>query len=173
MIIKTTEMDLLCRYFKQSMFDKAKTDFVVWVVEEIVPKHKALTGSVYFTRNGEHYPAYILDDAPVIQLHPSLCEAFDERYDQLRQMEELEGNYYEYLLRDLVANSGSLSDFYVLLPEAMHETIRSMVTSANDVPTSVSSEQIVEFREKHAEAISMFKRRKTMESIGVNKGSII
>lgn len=173
MIIKTSEMDLLCRYFKQSMFDKAKRDFKVWVFEEIVPKHSALTGSKYFTRNGEHHPAYVLDDAPVIQLHPSLCEAFDERFDQLRQMEELEGNYYEYLLRDLVANSGSLSDFYVLLPEAMHKTIRSIVTSANDVPTSVSSEQVVEFREKHAEAISMFKRRKTMESIGVNKGSII
>lgn len=172
MIIKTTEMDLLCRYFKQSMFDKAKTEFVVWVVKELVPKHTALTGSKYFTRNGDNYST-VLGDTPVIQLHPSLCEAFDERYDQLRQMEELEGNYYEYLLRDLVANSGSLSDFYVLLPEAMHETIRSMVTSANDVPTSVSSKQIVEFREKHAKAISMFKRRKTMESIGVNKGSII
>lgn len=172
MIIKTTEMDLLCRYFKQSMFDKAKTDFVVWVVEEIVPKHIVLTGSKYFTRNDDNYPT-VLGDVPVIQLHPSLCEAFDERFDQLRQMEELEGNYYEYLLRDLVANSGSLSDFYVLLPEAMHETIRSMVTSANDVPTSVSSEQVVEFREKHAEAIAMFKRRKTMESIGINKGSII
>lgn len=173
MIIKTTEMDLLCRYFKQAMFDRAKKDFKVWVLEEIVPKHKALTGSVYFTRNGEHYPAYILDDAPVIQLHPSLCEAFDERYDQLRQMEELEGNYYEYLLRDLVANSGSLSDFYVLLPEAMHETIRSMGLKTHDEPISVSSEQIVEFRKEHAKAISMFKRRKTMESIGVNKGSII
>lgn len=173
MIIKTTEMDLLCRYFKQSMFDKAKTDFVVWVVEEIVPKHIVLTGSKYFTRNGEHHPYYIVDDAPVIQLHPSLCEAFDERYDQLRQMEELEGNYYEYLLRDLVANSGSLSDFYVLLPEAMHETIRSLGLKTPDEPTSVSSEQVVEFREKHAEAISMFKRRKTMESIGINKGSII
>lgn len=172
MIIKTSEMDLLCRYFKQDMFDKAKTEFVVWVFEEIVPKHTALTGSKYFTRNEGNYPN-VLEDAPVIQLHPSLCEAFDERYDQLRQMEELEGNYYEYLLRDLVANSGSLSDFYVLLPEAMHETIRSMVTSANDVPTSVSSEQVVEFREKHAEAIAMFKRRKTMESIGINKGSII
>ena len=143
------------------------------MLEEIVPKHKALTGSVYFTRNGEHYPAYILDDAPVIQLHPSLCEAFDERFDQLRQMEELEGNYYEYLLRDLVADSGSLSDFFVLLPEAMHETIRSLGLKTHDEPTSVSSEQIVEFREKHAKAISMFKRRKTMESIGINKGSII
>lgn len=172
MIIKTTEMDLLCRYFKQAMFDKAKTEFVVWVIEEMVPKHITLTGYKYFTRNGSDYPT-VLSEAPVIQLHPSLCEAFDERYDQLRQMEELEGNYYEYLLRDLVANSGSLSDFYVLLPEAMHKTIRSMVTSANDVPTSVSSKQVVEFREKHAEAISMFKRRKTMESIGVNKGSII
>lgn len=172
MIIKTTEMDLLCRYFKQAMFDKAKTEFVVWVIEEIVPKHRTLTGYKYFTRNGSDYPI-VPGEAPIIQLHPSLCEAFDERYDQLRQMEELEGNYYEYLLRDLVANSGSLSDFYVLLPEAMHETIRSMVTSANDVPTSVSSEQVVEFREKHAEAIAMFKRRKTMESIGINKGSII
>lgn len=173
MIIKTTEMDLLCQYFKQSMFDRAKTDFMLWVTNEVVPKHSALTGSIYFTRNNSYYPSYIMDDAPVIQLHPSLCEAFDERFDQLRQMEELEGNYYEYLLRDLVANSGSLSDFYVLLPEAMHETIRSMVTSANEVPTSVSSEQVVEFREKHAEAIAMFKRRKTMESIGINKGSII
>ena len=172
MIIKTTEMDLLCQYFKQAMFDKAKTEFEIWVVEEIVPKHTALTGSKYFTRNGGNYQT-VLGDAPVIQLHPSLCEAFDERYDQLRQMEELEGNYYEYLLRDLVANSGSLSDFYVLLPEAMHETIRSIGLKAADVPTSVSSEQIVEFREKHAEAIAMFKRRKTMESIGVNKGSII
>lgn len=172
MIIKTTEMDLLCRYFKQAMFDKAKSDFMVWVVEEIVPKHTALTGSSYFTRSGEHYPT-VLGESPVVPLHPSLCEAFDERFDQLRQMEELEGNYYEYLLRDLVANSGSLSDFYVLLPEAMHETIRSMVTNATDVPISVSSEQVVEFREKHAEAIAMFKRRKTMESIGVNKGSII
>lgn len=172
MIIKTSEMELLCRYFKQSMFDKAKTDFMVWVVEDIVPKHKALTGFTYFTRNNNHYPT-VLSEAPVIQLHPSLCEAFDERFDQLRQMEELEGNYYEYLLRDLVANSGSLSDFYVLLPEAMHETVRSMVTSASDVPISVSSEQVVEFREKHAEAIAMFKRRKTMESIGINKGSII
>lgn len=172
MIIKTTEMELLCRYFKQSMFDKAKSDFMIWVIEEIVPKHTALTGSSYFTRNNDHYPM-VLNEAPVVQLHPSLCEAFDERFDQLRQMEELEGNYYEYLLRDLVANSGSLSDFYVLLPEAMHETIRSMVKTANDVSTSVSSEQVVEFREKHAEAIAMFKRRKTMESIGINKGSII
>lgn len=172
MIIKTTEMDLLCRYFKQSMFDKAKTDFMVWVVEEIVPKHIVLTGSKYFTRNGDNFPT-VLGDVPAIQLHPSLCEAFDERYDQLRQMEELEGNYYEYLLRDLVANSGSLSDFYVLLPEAMHETLRSIGVKAPDVPTSVSSEQVVEFREKHAEAIAMFKRRKTMESIGINKGSII
>ena len=172
MIIKTTEMDLLCRYFKQTMFDKAKTDFMVWVVEEIVPKHIVLTGSKYFTRNGDNYPN-VLGDVPVIQLHPSLCEAFDERYDQLRQMEELEGNYYEYLLRDLVANSGSLSDFYVLLPEAMHETIRSLGLKTHDEPTSVSSEQIVEFRKEHAKAISMFKRRKTMESIGVNKGSII
>ena len=88
-------------------------------------------------------------------------------------MEELEGNYYEYLLRDLVANSGSLSDFFVLLPEAMHETIRSIGLKAHDEPISVSSEQIVEFRKEHAKAISMFKRRKTMESIGVNKGSII
>lgn len=172
MIIKTTEMDLICRWFKQAMFDKAKTDFVVWVVEEIVPKHIALTGSKYFTRNGDNYPT-VLGDVPVIQLHPSLCEAFDERYDQLRQMAEIEGNYYEYLLRDLVADSGSLSDFYVLLPEAMHETLRSIGLKAADVPTSVSSEQVVEFREKHAKAISMFKRRKTMESIGINKGSII
>lgn len=172
MIIKTIEMDLLCRYFKQSMFDKAKTDFVVWVVEEIVPKHIILTGSKYFTRNGDNYPT-VLGDVPVIQLHPSLCEAFDERFDQLRQMEELEGNYYEYLLRDLVADSGSLSDFYVLLPEAMHETLRSIGLKAADEPTSVSSEQIVEFRKEHAKAISMFKRRKTMESIGINKGSII
>lgn len=173
MIIKTSEMDLICRYFKEAMFDKAKTDFKLWVFKEILPKQKTLTGYKYFTRNGENHPEYIMDDEPVVQLHPSLCEAFDERFDQLRQMEELEGNYYEYLLRDLVANSGSLSDFFVLLPEAMHETIRSMVTSANDVPTSVSSEQVVEFREKHAEAISMFKRRKMMESIGINKGSII
>ena len=172
MIIKTTEMDLLCRYFKQSMFDKAKTEFEIWVVEEIVPKHTALTGYKYFTRSGGNYPTP-LGDVTVIQLHPSLCEAFDERYDQLRQMEELEGNYYEYLLRDLVANSGSLSDFFVLLPEAMHKTIRSILTITYDVPTSVSSEQVVEFREKHAKAIAMFKRRKTMESIGVNKGSII
>lgn len=172
MIIKTTEMDLFCCYFKQVMFDKAKTDFMVWVVEEIVPKHIILTGSKYFTRNGNNYPT-VLGEVPVIQLHPSLCEAFDERFDQLRQMEELEGNYYEYLLRDLVANSGSLSDFYVLLPEAMHETLRSIRLKGNDLPTSVSSEQVVEFREKHAEAISMFKRRKTMESIGINKGSII
>ena len=172
MIIKTTEMDFLCKRFKQSMFDKAKTDFVVWVVEEIVPKHIVLTGSKYFTRNGDNYPT-VLGDVPVIQLHPSLCEAFDERYDQLRQMEELEGNYYEYLMRDLVANSGSLSDFFVLLPEAMHETLRSIGLKAHDEPTSVSSEQIVEFRKEHAKAISMFKRRKTIESIGVNKGSII
>lgn len=172
MIIKTSEMELLCRYFKQSMFDKAKTDFMVWVVEEVVPKHGALTGYSYFIRNNECYPS-ILGEAPTIQLHPSLCEAFDERFDQLRQMEELEGNYYEYLLRDLVADSGSLSDFYVLLPEAMHETLRSIGLKAADVPTSVSSEQVVEFREKHAKAISMFKRRKTMESIGINKGSII
>ena len=172
MIIKTTEMDLLCRYFKQSMFDKVKTEFEIWVVEEIVPKHTALTGYKYFTRSGENYPTP-LGDVTVIQLHPSLCESFDERYDQLRQMEELEGNYYEYLLRDLVANSGSLSDFYVLLPEAMHETLRSLGLKDSYVPTSVSSAQVVEFREKHAEAIAMFKRRKTMESIGINKGSII
>lgn len=172
MIIKTTEMNLLCRYFKQTMFAKAKTEFLVWTVEELLPKHTALTGFKYFTRNGGNYPT-VLGDAPVIQLHPSLCEAFDERYDQLRQMEELEGNYYEYLLRDLVADSGSLSDFYVLLPEAMHETLKSIGVKAADVPISVSSEQVIEFREKHAEAISMFKRRKTMESIGINKGSII
>ena len=172
MIIKTREMELLCQYFKQSMFDKAKIAFRDWVDEELVPKHEALTGSSYFTRNKQQYPD-VLTDAPAIQLHPSLCEAFDERFDQLRQMEELEGNYYEYLLRDLVANSGSLSDFFVLLPEAMHKTIRSILTITYDVPTSVSSEQVVEFREKHTEAISMFKRRKTMESIGVNKGSII
>lgn len=173
MIIKTTEMDLLCRYFKQTMFDKAKTDFKLWVFTEILPKQMTLTGFKYFTRNGENHPEYVMDDEPVIQLHPSLCEAFDERYDQLRQMEELEGNYYEYLLRDLVADSGSLSDFYVLLPEAMHETLRSIGLKTPDVPTSVSSEQIVEFREKHAKAISMFKRRKTMESIGIIKGSTI
>lgn len=173
MIIKTTEMDLFCRCFKQAMFNKAVTDFKTWVFEELLPKHTALTGSKYFTRNGEHHPTYILDDDPAIQLHPSLCEAFDERYDQLRQMEELEGNYYEYLLRDLVANSGSLSDFYVLLPEAMHETIRSLGLKTHDEPISVSSEQIVEFRKEHAKAIAMFKRRKTMESIGINKGSII
>lgn len=172
MIIKTTEMNLLCRYFKQTMFAKAKTEFLVWIVEELLPKHTALTGFKYFTRNGGNYPT-VLGDAPVIQLHPSLCEAFDERFDHLRQMEELEGNYYEYLLRDLVADSGSLSDFYVLLPEAMHETLRSIGVKAPDVPISVSSEQVVEFREKHAEAIAMFKRRKTMESIGINKGSII
>lgn len=172
MIIKTTEMDLLCRCFKQAVFDKAKTEFEIWVVEEIVPKHTALTGYKYFTRSGGNYPTP-LSDVIVIQLHPSLCEAFDERYDQLRQMEELEGNYYEYLLRDLVANSGSLSDFYVLLPEAIHETIRSLGLKSHDEPISVSSEQIVEFRKEHAKAISMFKRRKTMESIGINKGSII
>nr|DAK05635.1 MAG TPA: hypothetical protein [Caudoviricetes sp.] len=172
MIIKTTEMDLFCKHFKQVMFAKAKTEFVTWALEEVAPKHSALTNTKYFTRIGGNYPP-VLGDAPVIQLHPSLCEAFDERYDQLRQMEELEGNYYEYLLRDLVANSGSLSDFYVLLPEAMHETLRSIGLKATDVPISVSSEQVVEFREKHAEAIAMFKRRKTMESIGVNKGSII
>lgn len=172
MIIKTTEMNLLCQYFKQVMFDKAKTEFEIWVVEEIVPKHTALTGYKYFTRSGRIYPTPV-GDVMLLQLHPSLCEAFDERFDQLRQMEELEGNYYEYLLRDLVADSGSLSDFYVLLPEAMHETLRSIGVKAPDVPISVSSEQIVEFREKHAKAISMFKRRKTMESIGVNKGSII
>lgn len=173
MIIKTSEMELLCHYFKKSMFDKANSDFIVWVLEEILPKHSAMTGANYFSRSGSTYPILIGDLISPAPLHPSLCEAFDERFDQLRQMEELEGNYYEYLLRDLVANSGSLSDFYVLLPEAMYETIRSMVKTANDVPTSVSSEQVVEFREKHAEAIAMFKRRKTMESIGVNKGSII
>lgn len=172
MIIKTTEMDLFCKHFKQVMFAKAKTEFVTWALEEVVPKHSALTNTKYFTRIGGNYPP-VLGDAPVIPLHPSLCEAFDERYDQLRQMEELEGNYYEYLLRDLVANSGSLSDFFVLLPEAMHETIRSIGLKAHDEPISVSSEQIVEFRKEHAKAISMFKRRKTMESIGVNKGSII
>ena len=172
MIIKTTEMDLFCKHFKQVMFAKANTEFVTWALEEVAPKHSALTNTKYFTRIGGNYPP-VLGDAPVIQLHPSLCEAFDERYDQLRQMEELEGNYYEYLLRDLVANSGSLSDFYVLLPEAMHETLRSIGLKAHDEPTSVSSEQIVEFRKEHAKAISMFKRRKTMESIGVNKGSII
>ena len=172
MIIKTTEMDLFCKHFKQVMFAKAKTEFVTWALEEVAPKHSALTNTKYFTRIGGNYPP-VLGDAPVIQLHPSLCEAFDERYDQLRQMEELEGNYYEYLLRDLVANSGSLSDFFVLLPEAMHETLRSIGLKAHDEPTSVSSEQIVEFRKEHAKAISMFKRRKTMESIGVNKGSII
>lgn len=172
MIIKTTEMDLFCKHFKQVMFAKAKTEFVTWALEEVAPKHSALTNTKYFTRIGGNYPP-VLGDAPVIQLHPSLCEAFDERYDQLRQMEELEGNYYEYLLRDLVANSGSLSDFYVLLPEAMHETLRSIGLTVSDEPTSVSSEQIVEFRKEHAKAISMFKRRKTMESIGINKGSII
>lgn len=173
MIITTTEMDLFCRCFKQAMFFKAVTDFKTWVFEELLPKHTALTGYKYFTRNGEHHPTYILDDGPVIQLHSSLCEAFDERYDQLRQMEELEGNYYEYLLRDLVANSGSLSDFFVLLPEAMHKTLRLIGINANDIPTTVSSEQVVEFRKEHAKAIEMFKRRKTMESIGINKGSII
>lgn len=173
MIIKTSEMDLICRYFKEAMFDKAKTDFKLWVFKEILPKQKTLTGYKYFTRNGENHPEYIMDDAPVVQLHPSLCEAFDERYDQLRQMEDLEGNYYEYLLRDLVATSVNLADFYDLVPEAMHETFRLIGFKGSDIPTSVSSEQIVEFREKHAEAIAMFKRRKTMESIGINKGSII
>ena len=173
MILKISEMNLLYQYFKYDIFRKAKLNFMLWVKEEVIPKHLALTGTIYFIRNSTCYPSGISDDAPVIQLHPSLCEAFDERFDQLRQMEELEGNYYEYLLRDLIANSGSLSDFYVLLPEVMHETIRSIIFIANDIPTSVSPEQIVEFREKHAEAISMFKRRKTMESIGVNKGSII
>lgn len=172
MIIKTSEMDLFCSQFLMSVFDPAITEFNNWVVEEVLPKHKKLTGKGGFTRVGKIYPFPVPDEI-YPNLHPDLCEEFDYRYDQLRQMEELEGNYYEYMLRGAVSNSGSLSDFYVLLPEVMHETLRGILRPANDVPTSVTSEQLCEFREQHATAIQMFKKRKTLQSIGVNKGSIV
>lgn len=172
MIIKTSEMDLFCSQFLKKVFDPAYSEFNIWIVEEIVPKNKKLTGKSGFTRVGKIYPFPDASET-YLSLHPDLCEEFDYRYDQLRQMEELEGNYYEYMLRGAVANSGSLSDFYVLLPEVMHETLRGILRPANDVPTSVTSQQICEFREQHATAIQMFKKRKTLQSIGVNKGSIV
>lgn len=172
MIIKTSEMTLFCSQFLKKVFDPALTDFHNWVVEELVPQHQQLTGARAFMRMGKVYPFPHVDEtAP--NLHPDLCEAFDSRYDQLRQMQELEGNYYEYMLRDVVSNSGNLSDFYVLLPEVTHSTLSAILKSSTDLPTTVTKKQVDEFRSNHAEAIQMFKRRRTLQSIGVNKGSII
>lgn len=172
MIIKTSEMTLFCSQFLKKVFDPALTDFHNWVVEELLPQHQKLTGTRAFIRLDKVYPYPYVGEIPP-NLHPDLCEAFDSRYDQLRQMQELEGNYYEYLIRGAVANSGSLSDFYVLLPEAMHETLSAILKPVSDVPTTVTKQQIDEFQEQHSTAIQMFKRRKTLRSIGVNKGSII
>lgn len=165
MILKPEDMQAVCDNFIHLVFEKAWDQFREWVAEEICPTQTKLTGSPHFHRNRRVWPGdtATTDRMLVVPMH----DKFDAEYDKMRQMVEVEGNYYSYLVRDAIATAQTWTDVTVLLPE---KTLSFLWAVNSPGDRTVSDADILKFQTKHKIALDYFKRRMTFYSLGIGKG---
>lgn len=165
MILKPEDMQAVCDNFINLVFEKAWDQFREWVAEEICPTQTKLTGSPHFHRNRKVWPGDMAntDRMLVVPMH----DKFDAEYDKLRQMVDIEGNYYVYLIRDAIAVSESWIDVTVLMPEPALQYL--WVIGETNIRTLTDAD-VLKFQSKHKIALDYFKRRMTFYSLGINRG---
>lgn len=165
MILKPEDMQAVCDNFINLVFEKAWDQFNEWVAEEICPAQTAAYGSPHFVRERKSWPSYSVDATRL--LITSMTDKFDAEYDKMRQMVEVEGNYYSYLVRDAIATAQTWTDVTVLLPE---KTLSFLWAISSPGDRTVSDANILKFQTKHKIALDYFKRRMTFYSLGIGKG---
>lgn len=165
MILKPEDMQAVCDNFINLVFQKAWDQFENWVAEEICPAQTAMHGSPHFVRERRSWPAHGVGSMRL--LVSSMTDKFDAEYDKMRQMVEVEGNYYQYWVRDAIATGQTWTDVTVLLPEQSLAFLWA-VNSPGD--RTLSDADILKFQTKHKIALDYFKRRMTFYSLGVGKG---
>lgn len=167
MILKPEDMQAVCDNFIHLVFEKAWDQFREWVAEEICPTQTKLTGSPHFHRNRKVWPGDMAttDRMLVVPMH----DKFDAEYDKLRQMVDIEGNYYVYWIRDAVALAENWEDVKALMPEQALQYLWVVGVGAS---RCITDADVLKFQSKHKIALDYFKRRMTFYSLGVNRGLI-
>lgn len=165
MILKPEDMQAVCDNFINLVFQKAWDQFEEWVAEEICPTQTAAYGSPHFYREGRNWPGENVGTVRLLTI--PMHDKFDAEYDKMRQMKDIEGNYYVYLVRDAIATSESWTDVMALLPE---QALQYLWTVGPTNTRTLSDADILKFQTKHKIALEYFKRRMTFYSLGVGKG---
>ena len=167
MILKPEDLEAIIGNFQGSIFKRAIEGFQGWVVNNICPELKKLGLPEFFYREGFYFPHYPGDDSCIAELTPELCNTFDEKYDEIRQMQDIEGNYYDALLRDAISLSAHMEDIHKLLGE---ECLKYMwaISSTLTNPSNVNEQVLVEFNQRNQIALSYLKKRLTFYAMGIN-----
>lgn len=168
MILRPDDLQAVCNNFNSEIFKPAWDNFNKWVDSTFSTKLLDLGESMYFVREGKVWPGPIARDF-VKPLHPSLCPIFDEKYDEMRQMVDIEGNYYEHLLRNAISVSNNKTELHELIPKAAHKYIWDF---GDDAPSQLTEAKELSFISDNQIALNYLKKRLAFYSIGVNAGLI-
>lgn len=170
MILKPDDLEAYCGNFTYELFKKAWEVFEHFVEEEICAELHKRNISMYFIREGKMWP--FPDNNGNLRrslTEPDLCIKFDEAYDPMRQMVDVEGNYYNHLLRNAIALAGNWDELLTLIPQGAHFALWKITASG---PMSLSEDKILAFNQQNSIALNYLKKRLTFYSLGINKGFI-
>ena len=136
-------------------------------VKEIAVENCKLIGATHlsFAFNGEFYNADSTDGPHIRQkLHPSLiprAERLDKEFGHALTTEKVKVRGY---LASMLAYSPYPGDYLLLLPQAIHATVKQSITTGDWSPT-LSSEKITSFMAKHGSNYELIRQRLALNLI--------
>lgn len=170
MILSPEDMKAYVNNFTNTIFAKAWDDFNFWVRDEISSELEKLGLSIWFFREGRVWPftSIAVDLVRDTNLHPSLCNKFDAEYDLMRQMMDIEGNYYEHMLRNAVCWARDWEELLEFIPRGAHFGLWQ-ISFTGVSPQFVKEDKVEEFKQINQIALDYLNKRLTFYSLGINK----
>lgn len=165
MILKPEDMEAVTRNFQDNIFMGVQDHFREWVKENICDKLKALGLSDYFYREGCYFPEFRGYDVGASCIPEEYCNIFDAKYDELRQMRDVEGNYYDAMLRDCIRLSAHQADMQKLLPEETFKYLWQMPSS--NAASQITEIVLADFNQRNQVALAYLKKRLTFYAMGL------